>query len=135
MTVKEEARHGATEKPLKQEDVIRVAEEAAEVAAAAEVSVACRVSAELKGAFTDEPHSTLLHASSQKPRRRANTRRPIALLESAGNRLVVKWLPREERSAFRCSASLLVWRGDDQRNLRPSLWKQNFFFWSSETDK
>lgn len=44
LTVKEEARHGAAEKPLKQEDVIRVAEEAAEVAAAAEVSVAWSVS-------------------------------------------------------------------------------------------
>lgn len=84
------------------------------------------VSAELKGAFSDELHSTLLTKATQA---HTHTLRPIGSFKSV-RIIVMKRLLRQEKHAFRSSDSLLACRGDNQRDVAPP--SRKLFFQSTK---
>lgn len=73
------------------------------------------MSAELKGAFSDELHSTLLTKATHT---HTHTLRPIGSFKSV-RIIVIKRLLGQEKHAFRSSDSLLACRGDNQRDVAP----------------
>lgn len=117
------------EKLLKQEDVIRVAEEAMEAALSGEVRIMLSVRWAKRcihwWAALDFFANLLTDAT--------HTHTSTCFIQVNRNRCVVKCLPQEEKR-LRCSATLPVWLGGENKNMGHSLERQKSFFLSNETE-